>query len=61
MIFDLSLIEINFVQNLLKISVNQRGVLQPVKKKKKKSQKNNMEVDQPPKTDTGVEKMEVDT
>lgn len=49
------------IQNLLKTSVNQRGILQPVKKKKKKSQKsaNNvaMEVD---KSETGVQKMEVD-
>jgi hypothetical protein len=42
--------------------------LQPVKKKKKKPQKSgnaakgtcNMEVDQPSKTETGVENMEVD-
>lgn len=53
-----------YVQNLLKTSVNQRGILQPVKKKKKKSQKatnstsGEMEVDQPSKTE--VEKMEVD-
>lgn len=49
--------------------MNQRGILQPVKKKKKKPQKsaNNaaaenctMEVDQPSKAGTGVEKMEVD-
>lgn len=46
--------------------MNQRGILQTVKKKKKKPQKNaaretsNMEVDQPSKTKAGVESMEVD-
>ncbi|KAF0763391.1 proliferation-associated protein 2G4 [Aphis craccivora] len=55
------------ILNLLKTSVNQRGILQPVKKKKKKPQKNannaagencSMDIDQPSKS--GVEKMEVD-
>jgi hypothetical protein len=56
------------ILSLLKTSVNQRGILQPVKKKKKKPQKNannaagencSMDVDQPSKQ-AGVEKMEVD-
>lgn len=50
----------------MKLSVNQRGILQPVKRKKKKPQKNansvtgencTMEVDN---AETEVEKMEVD-
>ncbi|KAL4121348.1 hypothetical protein QTP88_013878 [Uroleucon formosanum] len=57
------------ILSLLKTSVNQRGILQPVKKKKKKPQKNvnnaagencSMDVDPPSKTEAGVEKMEVD-